>query len=72
MSPKHLAHGAGGDAVGHTVDVDPLLLVDLTHGLILLSFRGGLAAAAAAAPGETEHAFERVAFRSTLPLFSVC
>lgn len=36
MGTEHFAEGAGGNAAGDAVDVDLLVLMLLTHGLLLL------------------------------------
>ena len=43
--PEYLAHGAGGGATRHAIDVDLLVLVSLTHGLLWFRLRGRLAGA---------------------------
>lgn len=44
VSPKYLTHGACGHAMGHTVNVDLFVLVNITHGHLLLPLRRWLAA----------------------------
>lgn len=44
VSSKHLTHGARGHAVGHAVDVDLFLFVDVTHGRFFLPLWRRLAA----------------------------
>lgn len=44
VCPKHLAHGACGHAVGDAVNVDLLVLVNVTHGHLFLSLWRRLAA----------------------------
>lgn len=41
---EHLAHGAGRDAAGQAVDVDLLILMHLTHGLVIAPLWSGSAA----------------------------
>lgn len=44
VSSEYLTHGARGHAVGHTVDVDLFVLVNITHGRLFLSLWRWLAA----------------------------
>ncbi len=44
MSSKYLTHGARGHAMGHTVNVDLFVLVNITHGYLFLPLRRRLAA----------------------------
>lgn len=44
VSTKYLTHGARGHTVGDAVNVDLFILVNVTHGRLLLSLRRWLAA----------------------------